>query len=147
MAMAYGLLCRSCGGDWRRAARRSRRSPLQEVTAAIRYDSVLFSTVPLRLCLVCVGRTWRGSLHGSTWRASKFSEQPHVAELGYIWITSTPSVKKKSTAPFSFIQNLNFFAQYPSHRILRHMHGVLNVDGKKTNCTVGWEIARRNFQT
>ena len=27
---------------------------------------------------------------------------------------------------------------YPkvSHRILRHMHGVLNVDKKKTNCTV-----------
>ena len=34
-----------------------------------------------------------------------------------------------------------------SYRILRHMHGVLNVDEKKTNYTVGWEIARRNFQT
>ena len=39
------------------------------------------------------------------------------------------------------------FAQYPSHRILRHMHRVLNVNEKKTNCTVGWEIVRRNFRT
>ena len=34
-------------------------------------------------------------------------------------------------APFSFSQNPKFFAQYPSHRILRHMHGILNVDEKK----------------
>jgi len=27
------------------------------------------------------------------------------------------------------------------------MHGVLNVDEKKTNYTVGREIARRNFWT
>jgi hypothetical protein len=33
-----------------------------------------------------------------------------------------------------------------SHRILRHMHGTLNVDGtKKTNCTIHREIARQIF--
>ena len=31
-----------------------------------------------------------------------------------------------------------------SRRILRHMHGVLNID-EKTNCTVWLEIARRMF--
>ena len=34
-------------------------------------------------------------------------------------------------APFRCPQNPKNFAQYPSHRILRHMHGVLNVDEKK----------------
>ena len=33
--------------------------------------------------------------------------------------------------PFSFLQNPNFFVQYPSHRILQYMHGVLNVGEKK----------------
>ena len=31
-----------------------------------------------------------------------------------------------------------------SYRILRNMHGVLNID-EKTNCTVWLEIARRMF--
>ena len=38
--------------------------------------------------------------------------------------------------PFSSIKKLKIFAQYPSHRILRNMYRVLNVDEKKTNCTV-----------
>ena len=29
------------------------------------------------------------------------------------------------------------FGFYPSHRIFGRMHGALNVDEKKTNCTVG----------
>ena len=37
------------------------------------------------------------------------------------------------------------FAHYSSHQILRHMHGVLNVDEKKTNYTVSREIVRRIF--
>ena len=28
---------------------------------------------------------------------------------------------------------------------LRFMHGALNVDEKKTNCTIWWEITRRTF--
>jgi len=35
--------------------------------------------------------------------------------------------------------------QYPSHRILRYVHGALNVDEKKTNYIVWLEIARRTF--
>ena len=35
--------------------------------------------------------------------------------------------------------------QYPSHRILRYVHRALNVDEKKTNCTVWLEIAKRTF--
>ena len=34
--------------------------------------------------------------------------------------------------------------QYPSHRILRYVHGALNVD-EKTKCTVWLKIARRTF--
>jgi hypothetical protein len=37
---------------------------------------------------------------------------------------------------FSWPPKLKKFAQYPSHRIFRHMHGVLNVGNKITNCTV-----------
>ena len=46
---------------------------------------------------------------------------------------------------FSFHPKIQKVLQYPSHRILRYMHGALNVDEKKTNCTVWLEIARRTF--
>ena len=36
--------------------------------------------------------------------------------------------------------------QYPSHRILRYMHGALNVDEKKTNCTVWLELRDERFE-
>ena len=36
-------------------------------------------------------------------------------------------------------------ATVASHRTLRYVHGALNVDEKKTNCTVWLEIARRTF--
>ena len=35
--------------------------------------------------------------------------------------------------------------QYPSYRILRYVYGAVNVDEKKTNCTVWLEIVRRTF--
>jgi hypothetical protein len=33
-------------------------------------------------------------------------------------------------------QILNFYTLFPLHRIFRHMHGVLNIDKKLTNCQI-----------
>ena len=43
-------------------------------------------------------------------------------------------------------QNPKIFAQYPSYRILRHMHGVLNVDGKKLIAQLGEKSRDETFK-
>ena len=59
----------------------------------------------------------------------------HPDVEAYIWpgvsLMSLPYCFTSAKAPFSSNQKPKIFAQYPSHRILRHMYGVLNVDEKK----------------
>jgi len=37
---------------------------------------------------------------------------------------------------FSLLQKLKTFQDFSSHRILWHMHEVLNIDKNKTNCII-----------
>ena len=36
--------------------------------------------------------------------------------------------------------------QYPSHRILRYVHGALNVDEKKLIAQFGWKLRDERFE-
>jgi len=45
-----------------------------------------------------------------------------------------------------YTQNLKILQNFPSHQILRHMHEVLNIDKKITNCTVTFKSRDESFK-